>query len=73
MFIKKFKHLNLNERVKYEDKESELVDFSFSLPKEAADALTAELLTHGMRITNKSRSNMSSAMVEIIKTLGQEF
>ena len=68
-FIKKFKHLNLNERVTYADGESALVNFTFSIPQEAADDLTNELLSRGMRMTNKSRTNASSAMVKMVKDL----
>lgn len=68
-FIKKFKNLNLNERVVYEDSESKLVNFNFSIPKSAADILTNELLIRGMKITNKSRVNMSSAMVRVVRDL----
>lgn len=72
MFIKKFKNLNLNERVTYEENDSKLVNFSFSIPQEAADDLTAELLARGMRMTNKSRTNASAAMVKLIKDLTKD-
>tara|TARA_R110000744_G_scaffold170264_2_gene288403 strand:- start:8645 stop:9184 length:540 start_codon:yes stop_codon:yes gene_type:complete len=68
-FIKMFKDLNLNQRVTYEDSDSSLVNFTFSIPQKYADTLTNELLVRGMRMTNKSRSNMSSAMVKLVKEL----
>ena len=72
MFIKKFKDLNLNERITYGEDESDFVNFSFSLPPKIADEFTTALLSHGMRMTNKSRTNMSSAMTKIIKELAEE-
>ncbi len=71
-FIKKFKDLNLNERVTYGDSEDDLVNFTFSLPQSVADDFTNELLAKGMRITNKSRTGMSSAMTKIINDLKDE-
>ncbi len=68
-FISRYFDLNLNERVTYEDTESELVTFAFHIPQDAADTLTNALLARGMRIVNKSRSNLSSAMVKLIDDL----
>jgi hypothetical protein len=65
-FCNKFRDIDLNARVKFEDDPSELVKFSFSLPKEHAELLTAELISKGMRETNKSRTNSSAAMIKII-------
>ena len=68
-FIELYKNLNLNDRVVYEDKNTRLVNFNFNIPKEYADILTEELLVRGMRISNKSRTNMSAAVVSLIKEL----
>jgi hypothetical protein len=65
-FISTFKDIDLNERVKFESETSDLVKFSFSIPKEHAEILTAELIANGMRETNRSRTNSSAAMVKII-------
>jgi len=68
-FIEKFKHINLNERITYEKDSSELIDFSFKLTEDVALLLTNDLLTRGMRITNKSRTNASSAMASLVNEL----
>ncbi len=72
-FIERYKNLNLNERVVHEEGESELVNFSFNVPEETANKLNAILTTHGMRTTNKSRSEMSSALVKLVDYMEQEF
>lgn len=69
VFIDRYKAINLDKRVTYEESESKLVSFNFAIPQKAADDLTAALLTRGMRVTNKSRTNMSAAMVKLIKDL----
>ena len=68
-FLTRYKNLNLNSRVTYESGERKLVDFQFCLPKESAEILTNELIIRGMRVTNKSRINISSAMVKLVKEL----
>jgi hypothetical protein len=68
-FIERYKNLNLNERVTYEKDEGSLVNFNFNIPADVADMLTNELVARGMRITNKSRSNSSAALVKLIKEL----
>ena len=65
-FIERFKNIDLNARAKFEDDPSDLVKFSFSLPKKHAEMLTAELIFRGMRETNKSRTNSSAALIKII-------
>jgi len=72
-FIERYKNLNLNERIVHEEGESELVNFSFNVPEATADKLNAILTTHGMRTTNKSRSEMSSAMIKLVEYMEQEF
>ena len=72
-FIERYKNLNLNERVTHEEGESDLVNFSFNVPADTADILNGILTTHGMRTTNKSRSEMSSAMIKLVKFMEQEF
>lgn len=73
-FIGRYKNLNLNERITYDDsKDSGLVNFSFNLPADVADLLNAELVTYGMRTTNRSRSNMSAAMIKLVKEIECEF
>ncbi len=72
-FIERYKNLNLNERITHEEGESELVNFSFNVPAETADILNGLLTTHGMRTTNKSRSEMSSAMIKLVAYMEQEF
>lgn len=54
MFIQKFKDLNLNEKPVPAEKESNLVDFSFSLDPETADILTAALVSRGMVINQNN-------------------
>jgi hypothetical protein len=71
-FVARFKDINLNARVKFEDDPSDLVKFSFSIPKDHAEILTAELVANGMRETNKSRTNSSAAMVKIINKFAEE-
>ena len=66
-FIKRFKDINLNERIIYEEHDSKLVHFSFSIPESVAEDLTNELVARGMRITNKSRTNASAALVKLVK------
>jgi hypothetical protein len=68
-FLGRYKNVNLNERVSYEKDESDLVDFPIRIPKTAAVILTNALVARGMRITNKTRANMSSAMVKVIRDL----
>lgn len=68
-FVERFKDLNLNQRVTYNEDQKDTVRFTFDLPKKVADSLTEELLLKGMRITNKSRSNMSSAMAKIVEDI----
>lgn len=65
-FIKRYHDLNLNERITFEDEESDLVTLAFQLPQETADALCNALLMHGMRVTNKTRTNLSDAMVKLV-------
>ncbi len=72
-FIEKFKNLNLNEVVKFEDNASNLVEFSFKLPVDVADILTEKLLIRGMRLYNKNRANASAALVKLIKELPESF
>ena len=74
-FIKLFKNLNLNERVTYgkNEEEKKMVDFKFSIPQATADLLTRELVIRGMRITNKSRTNASSAMTRLVNELVEPF
>lgn len=73
-FIKKFKDLNLNERVTYgaDEEEKKMVTFSFHIPQSVAETLTDELVIRGMRITNKSRTNASAAMVKLVKDLTEQ-
>lgn len=71
-FIKRYKYLNLNERVTYNESESSLVNFNFSVPKDIAEILTNELVSRGMRITNKSRTNMSSAMGKLVNDIAKK-
>ena len=73
IFIERYKDLNLNERITHEEGESELVNFSFNVPVDTADILNGILTTHGMRTTNKSRSEMSSAMIKLVAYMEQEF
>jgi hypothetical protein len=72
-FIQRYKNLNLNERITHEEGDSELVNFSFNVPKNTADKLNAMLTTHGMRTTNKSRAEMSTAMIKLVDYIEQEF
>lgn len=72
VFIERYKDINLNERVTYKGSDSELESFSFRLPQDAADTLTNALLARGMRLTNSSRSNLSSAMVKLIADLVED-
>lgn len=72
LFIEWYHDVNLNERVVYEESESELVPFSFHIPQDAADTLNNALMVRGMRFTNKTRSNLSSAMVKLINDLVEE-
>jgi len=71
-FIKRYKDINLNERVTYSEDNHSLIGFTFNLPEATASILTKELLVRGMRITNNSRSNMSAAMVTLVKDLMEE-
>lgn len=73
MFIKKYKNLNLNERVTYAKGEGDLVNFSFNVPESTAVVFNAILTTHGMRTTNKTRSEMSTAMIKLVDYMEQEF
>ncbi len=71
-FIEKYKDLNLNKRVTYESKDSDLVPFSFNLPAETAARLTDELIVRGMRVSKKNRTNASSAMEKLMKDVFPE-
>jgi len=72
-FIERYKDLNLNERVTHEEGDSELVNFSFNVPAKTAEVLEGILISHGMRITNKSRSEMSTAMIKLVEYMEHEF
>lgn len=71
-FIKRYVKLNLNERVTYEEPDTDLVNFTFNIPDAAASILEGALLSRGMRVTNKSRTNVSSAMSKLIDDLIRE-
>jgi len=71
-FIDKYKDLNLNKRVTYESKETDLVTFSFALPAEAAARLTDELIIRGMRVSKQNRTNASAAMEQLMKDVFPE-
>lgn len=68
-FIQKFKHLNLNEKVVFEESDSELIPFSFSLPAHSAELLTNELVVRGMRINKHNRTNASAAMIKLLRDI----
>lgn len=71
-FIERYKHLNLNERITYEESESNLENFTFNVPSDTADKLNSLLTTYGMRTTNRSRTNMSSALIKLVESLKEE-
>ena len=71
-FIDTYKYINLNERVKFEENDTELVNFSFSIPAHDAEVLTNELIVRGMRVHKHNRMNASAAMVTLVKELFPE-
>lgn len=71
-FIFSFKDLNLNERVEFEKDQSDLVNFTFSVPKADADILTDELVVRGMRIHKHNRINISAAMIKLIREISEK-
>ena len=71
-FVARYKDINLNERVTYETKETDLVTFSFALPANAAARLTDELIIRGMRVSKQNRTNASAAMEQLMKDVFPE-
>lgn len=71
-FIKRFHDANLNERIVYQEHDTELVEFSFQIPDQYAQLLTNELIVRGMRVQNHNRTNASAAMVQLIKDVLEE-
>jgi len=72
-FINRYKDLNLNERVTHKGEDSELVNFNFNISKKHAEILEIALVAQGMRISDKSRTNMSSAMEKVVDGLEENF
>lgn len=72
-FIARYKNLNLNERVTHKGEDSEMVNFNFNISKKHAEILEVALVAKGMRISNKSRTNMSSSMEKIVDELEEKF
>jgi len=70
-FIERFKDINLNQKVKMGETESDLVTFSFNIPAESAELLTNELIARGMRTTGCSRVNASAALCKLVKEVSE--
>ncbi|WAK44680.1 hypothetical protein vBAmePPT11V19_00054 [Alteromonas phage vB_AmeP_PT11-V19] len=65
-FVAWYKDVNVDERVTAAKPDDGLISFNFQLGKAEAEILTTLLLERGMRISNSSRVNASSAMAKLV-------